>query len=405
MALLLRNLRQNLTIEENGSSLEFRPTDRFSAKPVKQPERVTPIDAGPFSSVAHVDDGYVVKLYRKLEAGINPEIEVGRFLTEVAHFANTPAMLGSVELAEGETRSAIAVIHALVGNQGDAWTVTAAYLDRFVDEQRLLAASQRPRESEQQAPYLRHMSQIGRRAAEMHLALASAGGLIDFEPEPIRRTDVNRWTETMLARAERVFDALRQPRSSFSEADRSLVDQMLTMEATLRDHLKAFLPPDSDGLKIRHHGDFNLGRSLIVKDDIFITGFEGDLKLPIAERRCKVPAARDVASMMRSIEYSANAALERALKLAGDEHGRLGSALAEWVSRASASFLAAYREFMTNSTLWPADRQAAERMLDFFLLEATFEELEYCLAQRVEWIRVPLTGALRTLSQRYNEAP
>jgi maltose alpha-D-glucosyltransferase/alpha-amylase len=403
MALLLRNLRQALTIEENGLRLDFRPTSKFSSKPVKQPERVTVIDGGPLSSIALVDGSYIVKLYRKLETGINPEIEVGRFLTEVAGFTNTPAVLGSVELVEGEIRNAIAVVHALIGNQGDAWTVTAAYLDRFVEEQRLLATSQRLRESDEQTPYLRYMSQIGRRTAEMHLALSTTSALSDFTPEAIQPSDVRRWSEEILACAASVFNALRQRRDEFGEADRSLFDQMLAQEPSLRDRLNGLLPPDSSGLNIRLHGGLTLGRSLIVKDDIFITGFEGDSQLPIEERRRKAPAARDVASLIRSIEYSANAALERALRPAGDEHGRLGPALTEWVSRASASFVAAYHEFMTNSALWPADRQAAGRMLDFFLLERIFDELEYELSQRPEWVRVPLTGALRILSQRNNE--
>ncbi|HWZ07552.1 MAG TPA: maltose alpha-D-glucosyltransferase [Bradyrhizobium sp.] len=401
--LLLRNLRQALTIEENGASLEFRPTSKFSSKPVRQPERVTPVDNGPLSSIAVINGSYVVKLYRKLEAGANPEIEVGRFLTEVAGFANTPAMLGSVELVEGERRSAIAVVHALIGNQGDAWTVTAAYLDRFVEEQRLLAASQRPTESEERAPYLRHMLQIGKRTAEMHDALSAAAGLTDFAPEPIRAPDVRRWTDNILARAERVFDTLRQRRNGFSEADRLLVDRLLELEAALRDHLKILLPPDCSGLNIRCHGNLNLDRALIVRDDIFITGFEGDLRLSIEQRRCKAPAARDLASLIRSIECSASAALERALKFSGDEQGRLAAAVSEWVNRASQAVQAAYRESSANPALWPADRQAADRMLDYFLLEKIFDELESDLRYRPEWVRVPLTGALRILSQRNNE--
>src|SRR6202022_3828931 len=102
------------------------------------------------NSTALVDDDYVVKIYRKLEAGINPEIEMGRFLTEVAGFTNTPALLGSVELIDGERKSAVGIVHAFVSNQGDAWTVTAAYLDRFVDEQRMLPASEHVSESEDQ---------------------------------------------------------------------------------------------------------------------------------------------------------------------------------------------------------------------------------------------------------------
>jgi maltose alpha-D-glucosyltransferase/alpha-amylase len=99
-----------------------------------------------------------VKIYRKLEAGINPEIEMSRFLTEDAEFANTPALLGSCELIEGEQHSSIGVVHAFVANQGDGWTVTSGYLDRFVDEQRLLATGEHPNESEQLPPSRRDAS-------------------------------------------------------------------------------------------------------------------------------------------------------------------------------------------------------------------------------------------------------
>ena len=136
--------RSTVEEEEQGLRLEFRPTSRFSDQPIRQPERIRAVETEQSNSTALVDDDYVVKIYRKLEAGINPEIEMGRFLTDVAGFANTPALLGSVELVEGDSSSAIGVVHAFVANQGDAWTVTAAYLDRFVDEQRLLAASEQP---------------------------------------------------------------------------------------------------------------------------------------------------------------------------------------------------------------------------------------------------------------------
>ncbi|HTB02862.1 MAG TPA: maltose alpha-D-glucosyltransferase, partial [Bradyrhizobium sp.] len=214
IALLLRNLRENLTVEENGVSLEFRPTSKFSDKPVTTPEHIRAVETEQSNSTALVDNEYVVKVYRKLVSGINPEIEIGRFLTEVAGFANTPALLGSVELVEGDDRSAIAVVHAFVQNQGDAWTVTSAYLDRFVDEQRVLASSENSGESEEQVSYLRYMSQTGRRVAEMHLALAASQEFPDFTPEPTGRADVQRWIEELVARAERVFDALKQRRDT-----------------------------------------------------------------------------------------------------------------------------------------------------------------------------------------------
>ena len=159
--------------------------------------------------------------------------------------------------------------------------------------------------------------------------------------------------------------------------------------------MTALLPQTIDGLNIRHHGDFHLGQMLVVKDDIFIIDFEGEPRRSLAERRRKAPAARDVAGLIRSIDYSATAALERALKVAPDEHGKLAAALSEWRDRAAAAFLAAYRETMGNHRLWPADPQAAERLLNFFLLEKAFYEIEYELAHRPDWLRVPLEGMLR----------
>ncbi len=407
IALLLRNLGQSLVVEEEeqGLRLEFKSTSRFTDQPIRQPQRIRAVDTEQSNSTALVDDDYVVKIYRKLEAGTNPEIEMGRFLTEVAGFANTPALLGSVELAEGERRSAIGVVHAFVTNQGDAWTVTAAYLDRFVDEQRLLAASEHPGESEEQIPYLRYMSQTGRRVAEMHIALASHRDVPDFAPEPTKPEDVQRWTDDVLARAERVFDALRQRRDQLRETDRPLVDQLLAEQAALPERLKALLPRDIDGLNIRHHGDFHLGQMLIVKEDIFIIDFEGEPRRTIAERRRKAPAARDVAGLIRSIDYSVTAALDRALKVASDEHGKLALALADWRDKATAAFLGCYHEIIGNHGLWPADPDAAEGMLNYFLLEKVFYEIEYELAYRPDWLRVPLTGMLRILAKQPHEAP
>jgi maltose alpha-D-glucosyltransferase / alpha-amylase len=406
IALLLRNLTQSLTLEEEeqGLRLEFRPTNRFSDRPIRQPERIRAVQTEQSNSTALVDEDYVVKIYRKLEVGVNPEIEIGRFLTEVAGFANSPPLLGTVELIEGERRSAIGVVHAFVPNQGDAWTVTSAYLDRFVDEQRLLAVGDKPKESEDQISYLRYMSQTGRRVAEMHLAFASNKDLADFAPEPARPEDVQRWIDDVMARAERVFDTLAQRREALKEADQPLADQLLAQETSLPDRLKALLPRDIDGLNIRHHGDFHLGQMLIVKDDIFIIDFEGEPRRTIAERRRKAPAARDVAGLIRSIDYSVTAALDRALKAAPDEHGGLALGLAHWRDRATAAFLTAYQETMAHQPLWPADRRAAARILSFFLLEKAFYEIEYELAHRPDWLRVPLTGILRILAQQPHEA-
>jgi maltose alpha-D-glucosyltransferase/alpha-amylase len=299
----------------------------------------------------------------------------------------------------------VAVVHDFVENQGDAWTVISSYLDRVVDEQRLLTESENDGESEEQAPYLHYLSQAGRRLAELHMALSSHREIADFAPEPIRAADVRRWLADATAHAEHVLDLLKARRETIKEADRALVDRLQAQRATLRDRLAALLPPEIDGMNIRLHGDFNLGRILIVKDDICIAGFDGEPRRTLAERRRKAPAARDVAGLLRSIDYSATAALERALKVAPDEHGRLAAAVAEWRERAASAFLASYRETVTNLHVWPDDPKAAGQMLNFFMLERALCEIEYETAHRPDWLRVPLTGLLRMLSQQPNESP
>jgi maltose alpha-D-glucosyltransferase/alpha-amylase len=404
IALLLRNLRNSLTVEEAGSRLEFRPTAQLLDQPEKPLGHIRAVETEQSNSTALVGNDYVVKLYRKLQTGSNPEIEVGRFLTDIAGFANTPALLGSVELVEeDDRRSAVAIVHAFVENQGDAWTVTSAYLDRFVDEQRVLAKSDHPDVSEEQIPYLRYMSQTGRRVAEMQMALASHDDVEDFRPKPTTPHDIRLWIDEIVTRADHAFEGVEQRRAAARESDRVLIDQVLAQRASLRDRLHALLPEAIDGLKIRHHGDFHLGQMLEVRDDIFIIDFEGEPRRSLAERRRKAPAARDVAGLIRSIDYSATAALERVLRVAPDEQGKLGAALGEWRDRAVAAFLAAYREAIGNQLLWPADPQDSERLLNFFLLEKAFYEIEYELAHRPDWLRVPLKGMLRILSQQPNE--
>ncbi|HWZ39801.1 MAG TPA: maltose alpha-D-glucosyltransferase [Bradyrhizobium sp.] len=403
IGLLLRNLRESLTVTENNLQLEFRPTSQFSDKQVRQPESIRTVETGKSNSTALVDGDYCVKVYRTTEAGINPVIEVGRFLTDVAHFANAPALLGTVEFLEGQQRSTIATVHAQVAHQGDGWTVTSAYLDRFVDDERMLAANGHSGKNEEQIPYLRIMSQTGRRMAEFHQALAGHPELADFAPEEIISEDVQRWTGELIARADRLFDVLSQ-RDAVREADRPLVDKLLAQRDAMHKRLSTLLPPDIDGRSIRIHGDFRLEQMLIVKDDIFIIGFEGDADLPLAERRRKAPPARDVVGLIRSIDYSVIAAFDRALKVAPDEQGKLAAALREWRDRAAAAFLAAYRESMTNTRLWPADPHATDAMLNFFLLEKAVREIEYELTHRIEWLRLPVAGLLRMLSELSGES-
>jgi maltose alpha-D-glucosyltransferase/alpha-amylase len=179
-----------------------------------------------------------------------------------------------------------------------------------------------------------------------------------------------------------------------------LIDRVVAPAEEALAQLRNLPPTALDASKIRHHGDFHLGQVLFAKDDAFILDFEGEPQRSLEERRRKAPAARDIAGLVRSIDYAATAAFERALETWPDEHDRLLNALEDWSRQSVATFMASYREALTHPLLWPADAAQSDRLLDFFLLEKAFYEINYELANRPNWLRVPLMGLQRVLSQR-----
>jgi maltose alpha-D-glucosyltransferase / alpha-amylase len=255
-----------------------------------------------------------------------------------------------------------------------------------------------PTESTEQGSYLLRMRQIGRRTAELHNALASRKDIAEFAPEPINAQDVNAWTDGLLRRAQATLDELSRRRGELTEPIRDLADVLLAGRDAALAKIRALLSPVPRADKIRHHGDFHLGQMLFAKDDVFIIDFEGEPQRTLAERRRKAPVTRDVAGLLRSIDYSVTAAFERALQAWPDDHGQLLHALETWGERSADTFLHAYREGLTVRGLWPEDAADAERLLQFFLLEKAFYEVDYELANRPNWLRVPLLGIQRILS-------
>jgi maltose alpha-D-glucosyltransferase / alpha-amylase len=392
---LMQTLRSGFPIDgiQNSPQLEFLPGASFM-KCSGAARRIRPIKTEQSNSTAIIDDRYVAKIYRKLEAGTSPEIEMGRFLTDIAQFRNTPALEGSVELIEGAQRTAIAVIHAFVANDGDAWSVSAACIDKFLQMQRTGddapdAASEEPRHV-----YQRHVAQIGKRVGEMHVALASRGDMQEFSPEEITRSDVGEWTDDILLRARRLSRELANMSHSLREPDRKNLQEVVARLLSINSQLEELFPPEGRGVKIRHHGDLHLGQILVAGDDIYIIDFEGEPSRSIFERRRKAPAARDVAGIIRSIDYSLMAALFR--HGPGKQRERLRPILAAWREEATNTFLASYRRAIDGSSLWP-DRVASDRMLNFFLLEKVIYEIEYEMSYRPDWIGVPLGGVARIL--------
>jgi maltose alpha-D-glucosyltransferase / alpha-amylase len=394
--LLLRAMHAGETIEHGGQRLEAIPTSAFKDMPAPTCEKIAIPNREQSNTTVIVDAICVVKIFRKLNEGIHPEIEIGRFLIEHTGYRNVPDLLGSIELIEGDKRSALAVAHRFIENQGDAWTVTGAYLGRFIDDQRALAATAAPEESPELASYLQPLRQIARRTGELQSALASRPDIADFAPEPITLQDVAAWTERLVERANHTFDLLARKRLDLSEADLAMADRLIAARTAIADHIRRLLPADIGAVKVRHHGDFHLGQVLVAKDDAYILDFEGEPGRSLAERRAKAPAARDVAGLLRSIDYSTTAALFNAVSLTPEERNILNPRMEVWRGKAAEEFWTACRQ-ASDAALWPSDPAVARQLLDFFLLEKAFYEMEYELMNRPAWLHVPLDGTWRIL--------
>jgi maltose alpha-D-glucosyltransferase/alpha-amylase len=395
IGLLLNAIHSGDVIGQADRKLECSPSTAFTQMPSPAIEKVAAPQRDQSNTTVIADASFVLKILRRVNEGIHPEIEIGRFLLEQTDYRNVPDFLGSVELVEGDKRSALVVAHRFIENQGDAWTVTGAYLDRFIDEQRVLAAAA-PAESAELASYLQRLRQMARRTAELQRALASRPDIPDFAPEPVVPADVTTWTERLIDRAGRTFDLLDRKRRELDETDRAMADRILQAKDAIVSHIQALLPASISAAKIRHHGDFHLGQILVVKDDAVILDFEGEPGRSLAERRQKVPAARDVAGLIRSIDYSTTAALFNAVNLTAEERGLLDPKLDIWREQATEAFWDTCRA-LTDPALWPSDAAEARKLLDFFLLEKALYEIEYELMNRPAWLHVPLDGTWRIL--------
>jgi maltose alpha-D-glucosyltransferase/alpha-amylase len=397
---LLAKIHAGEDVERDGKRLEFRPTGAFSAQPAPEVNVVNGGEREQSNTTVVVDNKYVVKILRRVTSGIHPEIEIGRFLTDVAKFENAPILLGTVELFEHDSHSALAVVHSFIENQGDAWTVTAAALDRIIDEERLVPGETAFDSSESAALLSQRIRQIGKRTAEMHLALACDDKDPAFAPEGITGEDAGRWTDSMIARAETAFAAIERRLHDLPEVTAALARRLLHGRTAIVAHIEKARSVDIGGLKIRHHGDFHLGQVLMAKEDAYILDFEGEPRRTIEERRQKAPAARDVAGFLRSIDYATSAALERAPNLKPEEVDPLMAEVRAWSERLGAAYWEAYRETIGSSALWPADETQQKSLLDMFLLEKALYEIEYELSNRPAWAAIPIDATLRILTAR-----
>ncbi|HTT80688.1 MAG TPA: maltose alpha-D-glucosyltransferase [Stellaceae bacterium] len=392
----------------SAAELRCRHTPRFAEVPAPERLVVRRLGAEQSNSSVLLDDYAVLKLYRRLQPGTHPEIEMSRFLVERAGFANTPPPLATLEFApgNGETEpSAAGILFGFVRNQGDGWTLALNYLLRYLDhvldrEAPGAKPDDRTDLSDPDHFFLALARQLGLRIAQMHRAFAECGGGDPaFAPEPITPDDLSAWRRDLQQAADDMLARLERRRSALPEPVRELVDAALAARRPLAAAIRLLAPDGIVAVKTRYHGDLHLGQVLAVQNDFHVIDFEGEPGRPLAVRRLKSSPLRDVAGMIRSFEYAAIAAVRQIAETRPQAVARVSQVADAWHQRAVDGFRAAYRKEMRGCAAYPANKLHAKGLIDFFSLEKAIYEVTYELANRPDWVGIPINGILRILAR------
>jgi maltose alpha-D-glucosyltransferase/alpha-amylase len=355
----------------------------------------------------------ILKVSRRLEEGMNPELEVGRFLTENTTFTQIAPIAGSMEFRreQGEPLT-LAILQGYVPNQGDAWQYTLNTLARFLQGPELLdsdppamprsllqaSAAELPEVAARTfGAYLESARLLGRRTAELHMALASDTEDPAFAPDRITPQDQRSIYQSMSGLAMRSTDLLRTQLSKLPQDAREEAKQVLELEPRIAGLFKKFLSRRQNTTRIRIHGDYHLGQVLYTGHDFVIIDFEGEPTRTLYERRLKRLALRDVAGMLRSFDYASQAAL-RSDQIPSAALPRLRTWGRFWVQCVSAAFLKSYLSTAGTASFVPQAADDLDLQLTTMLLEKALYELRYELNMRPDWVRIPLRGILEVVT-------
>jgi maltose alpha-D-glucosyltransferase/alpha-amylase len=371
------------------------PTAAFRTYRTMGDWSVTPLGRDHTHTAWLYGDRALWKLYRRVEPGANPEWEMGAFLT--AHgFERTPAVLGTLEYrSEAAGPVILGVLQAYVPNEGDAWQFTRDHLRRFLEHALARHPGGPPEgrwaEAAEQAlaPYLAAVRLLGRRTAELHRCLASEATDPAFAPEPFTPFYLRDLYQSMRALATRTLDALRRRLGDLGEVERAVAEDVLAHQGAILETFRRTFSGPMAGCRIRLHGDLHLGQVLYTGKDFVFIDFEGEPRRRLSERRIKGSPLRDVAAMVRSFHYAAEAEWERAPDV-GDP-AAVRRWLDAWFAEVATAFVTGYRDAVGEGELVPAGG-GFEPLLKVYMLEKSLYELQYEMEHRPGWIGVPLRG-------------
>jgi maltose alpha-D-glucosyltransferase / alpha-amylase len=379
------------TLRCRGGTLHFLPTQAFADVTRGAPgdPLVLTRVATSSNSISLLGHRLFLKAYRRLQAGVNPELELGRHLTE-AGFGPCVPVAGSVEHeADDGTRTVLMLLQAQVANQGDAWTSVTEQLTRTLEAHAAGGSTM----AEAMPAMAERIQMLARRVAELHVVLARPSSDPAFAPAPVTPADLALWSDRAAAELALTLQRVSDQLGAWPAPLAALGERVRAAAPALRQRLAAVreLPPS--GLKTRHHGDLHLGQVLVVQDDFVLIDFEGEPARPIDERRARHSALRDVAGMLRSLDYARQTALQQVSAVSVEQHA-LGAVTREWEQAMRRAFLDGYAEVAVAGGLY-ADAGAFEAvrpLVELFECEKALYELRYEIDNRPDWIGVPLSG-------------
>jgi maltose alpha-D-glucosyltransferase / alpha-amylase len=382
----------------------------------------SPVKAEQSNSSIVYGDRLVLKLFRKVDEGVNPDLELGAFLTERAGFPHIPPAAGALEYRrEHEEPITLAILQGFVPNQGDAWQYTLESLGRYFEFLLTRPAELKdvpfpgkplldlmdeevpPRVAGLVGTYVMSARQLGERTAQMHLALASDTEDPNFAPEPFSAHYQRSLYQSMRNLTSQVFETLRKRLRGLSEDAREEARQVADLEGEILKRFRSILDRKVTAMRIRVHGDFHLGQVLHTGKEFVIIDFEGEPAHSLSSRRIKRSPLRDVAGMLRSFHYAASAPLIG--KTGGSVLRPEDAAVLEpwarcWNDWVSAIYLKAYADAAAQGSFLPRSREELSAILGVYLLEKSVYELGYELNNRPDWVKLPLRGILQLLEPR-----
>jgi len=384
--------------------MRFRPSAALAEVELRDDHEIRRMGVEQSNTSILMGDQMVMKLYRRLTPGIHPELEISRFLTEVAHYRNVPALVGSAEhIAEDGTPTALVIVQRFVRNQGDGWRYTLEHLERSLEELRLGIDQPEIAIIDRHEVYEKRAATLGTRTAELHRAFALETGDPAFDPEPMTEADMESVRRDVHDQAHKAFASLERARGRVEGEPLASVEALLARRDethALIERLGAMLPGAS---KTRHHGDFHLGQVLIERDDFILVDFEGEPARPLAERRDKKTPLRDVAGMLRSFDYAAGVAVKDLSEPHPEWSERLTEDAMRWLDMAKTSFLDAYVAAIDGCVCYPQDPAVARQLLDLLILEKALYEVAYEAANRPGWLGIPIGGVTAILDAARGE--